>query len=152
MYSRIKKNSLLCNNLICLDKSCKKSLYIILITGLILIPILFINHKLYKNNVLNKILDKLEHNYTVFNYKMTGWVISHFILYLIIGFMCPNQFLLFFIIGILWETLEYIVVVLTGEKFWTNNNISFQYGDIIANTLGFILGAGIKLFFLKFIL
>jgi hypothetical protein len=145
----MKPFSLLCNNLICLDKSCKKSLYIILIIGFILIPILVVNNK---NNILNKTLDKLEHNYTLFSYKMTGWLISHFILYLIIGFMCPNQFLLFLIIGILWETLEYIVVILTGEKIWTNNKLSYQYGDIIANTLGYILGAGIKLLLLKFIL
>lgn len=148
----MKKFSLLCNNLICLDKTCKKSIYIILITGLILIPILFINHKLYKNNILNKVLNKLEDKYTLFNNKMSGWLISHFILYLIIGFMCPNQFLLFLILGTIWETLEYIVVTLTGEKFWTNNSISFQYGDIIANSLGYILGACIKLLLLKYIL
>ena len=74
---------------------------------------------------------------------------SHFILYFIVGLICHNQFLLFLLIGTGWELFEYISYLYTKNKFWTNNQTTFQYGDIIANTFGYLMGGIIKKIFLR---
>jgi hypothetical protein len=57
----------------------------------------------------------------------TYWHLSHFLLYVIIGFFCPNLFLLSISIGIIWEILEYLIKL---------DDIT----DIFFNIFGFIVG------------
>lgn len=118
-----------CNTLICLDKYCKSAIILIIITALcIIFPFIRIN------------LSYLDDYFNIFNYAIRGWVISHFVLYFIVGLLCHNQFLLFLLIGTGWELFEYSSYLYTKNKFWTNNQTTFQYGDIIANTLGYLIG------------
>ena len=58
---------------------------------------------------------------------LTNWHLSHLLLYIFIGFFCPNLFLLSFSIGVTWEILEYFI----GHHDFT---------DIIFNTIGFFIG------------
>jgi len=139
----------LCNKYICLDSRC-----IFILIFLFIIGIIGLGSGLYFNKNLGKVMRKIDSNFKylkifsllngthkIFNYHITGWIISHFLLYLIIGLICSTQFILFFVIGVLWEIIEYVIVYITDETFWTNNTHKFQYGDIIANTLGYLSGS-----------
>lgn len=128
---------ILCNNLFCLNKSCKITLLILIFIGFVIIPLMIYFNKSYNLKIM-KILDD---NYEIINYEISGWRLSHVITYFIIGLICPNQFLLFLLIGIIWEIIEYMFFYFSNNKFWTNNTNKFQYKDIIANTIGYIFGA-----------
>ena len=39
-----------------------------------------------------------------------SWMeLSHFFLHLLLGFLFPSKFLLFFTLGVIWEIIEYII-------------------------------------------
>ena len=67
---------------------------------------------------------------------VTHWHLSHLLLYVFIGFFCPNLFLLSFSIGVSWEILEYFV----------QQN---DFTDIIFNTIGFFIGYILNKLFTK---
>lgn len=72
------------------------------------------------------------------NPRVTIWSVTHFITFYIAGKMCPNQYLKYFIMGVLWEVFEKIYGIVTGkELYWTSNGIQGQISDIIVNTLGY---------------
>ena len=109
--------------------------------------------------------DILSYNFTS---HIDGWVVSHFISYIIIGFLFPETFYLSMFLGIMWELFE----VMTGiykprfmkgigdcgngfnkkekdKKFLLSDKNNSgkqtywwygQYEDVIANCLGFIVG------------
>jgi hypothetical protein len=41
-----------------------------------------------------------------YNGYLTNWTVSHFAVFLIVGFLCPTQIYTFIGIGILWEFIE----------------------------------------------
>jgi len=128
-------NLRLCNKYICLDRRCMITFLILLGVAIVI----FLNTLNIFGSFFNTFLN---HTFKLNkNLEIRGWLISHFLLYLIIGLICPNQFILFFIIGFAWEIFEYIYFSMTGNKFWTNGTTKFQYIDIIVNTLGYLSGS-----------
>lgn len=70
---------------------------------------------------------------------ITGWRLSHFVMYAIIGFLFPEKILLWFIVGLIWEVIELTLRNITNNDWWgtTTDYIT----DIIINLIGFIVGA-----------
>jgi len=72
--------------------------------------------------------------------RITLWSVSHFMTFFIIGKLCPNNYLLFFILGILWESFEKIYGIITNEQvYWTGGGSLGQATDIVMNMLGYHL-------------
>ncbi len=59
---------------------------------------------------------------------ITLWGVTHFVLYVILGALCPSLFYETFVLGVLFEVFEKI--------FWEGHDLL----DILLNTLGFIVG------------
>ena len=76
------------------------------------------------------------------------WQISHFILYFIYGFNCPNDFWFAFTLGTGYEIFELMMgIVWQGmnfSRYWTTGAKLINYNDIFANTLGYIAGSTLK--------
>ena len=60
---------------------------------------------------------------------ITGWNISHLLLYMIVGFLCPKLTILWLFIGILWEFLETFKEV-----------DCYDYTDMFYNITGLYIG------------
>ena len=78
--------------------------------------------------------DFLSMKYKPFKKNCDTWCLSHFIMYLLLGYYSPNYWYISFTISILWEYFE-----LYCEKLniHVTSNIP---GDIIINSLGLLLG------------
>jgi len=81
-----------------------KTLKVISFLGLVaIILIMFIKQ-------INDMLGGYENCYICtplhFNGYLSNWTISHFIVFLIIGYICPTHFYLIIFLGILWEIVE----------------------------------------------
>lgn len=86
--------------------------------------------------------------------KIDGWMVSHFIVYSIIGTLFPDTFIFSMIISVLWELFEYQMGYVDPKilkklgfcdrrKFSDNFHENWWYGqyeDIICNFIGFIFG------------
>lgn len=108
------------------------------------IPYLYFNgfSKIAENDVLNRILIRIKNN------RISGWGISHFIMYFIIGYLYPNCWIEATILGIIWELVECVL----GKIFVNNDNKpddstrkytlwwSGTFEDIILNSAGLICG------------
>ena len=70
---------------------------------------------------------------------VTPWRITHFLLYLVAGYIYPHKLVLFTSFGILWEFLEYLLRSCFTDPYWGEGWDYTQ--DIIANVSGFITGA-----------
>ena len=79
------------------------------------------------------------------------WQITHILLYMWHGYICPRDWLFALTIGTIFEIIEYILgnlessVGIKTEKYWTTGNNSLNTKDIIANSVGFIIGSSISL-------
>jgi len=129
-----------------------KIFIIVLLILFIHVIYLFVNYGLdYKNNDFMNI--KL-FNFPAFGEKCcSGWPISHFILFMILGMLFPDCGKLIITIGILWEGLEYAAgLYFSGFDMIrpkSQNNSNTQYSeqwlagnwyDIIFDVLGFLFG------------
>ena len=110
----------------------------------------------YRCRYIKKHTDMLE--FSLFKnskkYGIDGWVLSHYLFNLLIGFLYPYALRLTILLGSLWEVFEWYVgiykpKILNGIGFCESpsgnkkNNKVWWYGkwqDIIANTLGFLTG------------
>lgn len=86
-------------------------------------------------------------------YRFSYWPVSHFIMYLILGFFFPDCWLLLIILGILWEIIEFVFGIFE-RKFASNKQKKkltkrLQYasawwapqiGDILFNLAGLSIG------------
>jgi hypothetical protein len=82
--------------------------------------------------------------------------ISHFLIYFTIGLFLKNQYLLMFIISLLWEIFEYTISHtdytrqflikhwVIPEKYW-NEPFSNKFYDVIINMTGYSIGNMINL-------
>jgi hypothetical protein len=78
--------------------------------------------------------------------------INHFIIYYIFGLYFPKHYIFVFVISILWELFEYIIVTnntlyhltkkywFIPEKYW-NEKIQNSIIDICVNMLGYYLSS-----------
>jgi len=102
--------------------------------------------------------DILSKNYNFTNIKildnyLDGWALSHLILYFILGYFYPSEWLFLIIIGILCEVIEYILSFkyfnydcqLGGDDEKYNTWWYAQYEDVIMN----MFGIGLALLLLK---
>ena len=127
-------------------------IYILSIFLNIAIIILFISFLKCKNVFDNK-YDFLTRNYNFTNYDflneyLDGWGISHFILFAIMVYIFPKNWILILIIGIIWEFIE---ILLSYNKFLNCYLLNYgrkkytkwwygRYQDIIMNIFGIIFG------------
>lgn len=106
------------------------------------------------------------------NIYVDGWLLSHFVLFLFIGYKFPNSFCLSMIFGILWEIIEILIgtyepgilkgisncsaIDLKKENIInvnSNDNLNWFYGryeDMIIDFLGFVTGYFINSYKFKF--
>ncbi len=90
--------------------------------------------------------------------NLDGWWISHFVLYLVMGYLYPYSLRLSFIIGCIWEFIEFLAgkykpKILSSIGFCKSSKKGekdkiWWYGkweDVLINLLGLILGKTIRL-------
>lgn len=84
------------------------------------------------------------------------WVVSHFIFYLILGFLFPHLLFEFLIIGIVWEFFETAMMfyrdspLLESIKLLNKRDYYTMFGrvsDIAFNTSGLIIGWKLRQYF-----
>ena len=89
----------------------------------------------------------------------SGWLLSHFVLFFILGFFFPDCIALLIIAGVLWEIVEYVIGIIlkkrsNGEPSYTITGCNVQYKDvyitgslldIIADVSGIFIGVGLRL-------
>lgn len=78
--------------------------------------------------------DFLSMKYKPFNKNCDLWCVSHFIMYLFLGYFSPKYWYISFFLSILWEYFE-----LYCEKLNINVKSNIPE-DIIINSLGLLLG------------
>jgi hypothetical protein len=139
--------------------------YIYLVTGLSIVLYGVFLHYVGTKDVLNKVLVKLEVGDT--KYPFSFWPFSHFILYVILGFLFPDIPLELTVAGIAWEALESITGHALRSKYPEIRSRNFmdylkqqkpredkedtQYADwmsgslwdIVFNIIGLLVGMGV---------
>ena len=96
--------------------------------------------------------DILSKNYNFTNIKMLdnyfdGWALSHLILYFILAYFFPTEWIFLIIIGVIWEIIEHILSFkyfnydcqLSGADEKYKTWWYAQYEDIIMNMIGIAL-------------
>ena len=116
-----------------------------MIRGLCLLIIIVISIFLYGSYRCNHLDydDPLERKLHIL--ELDGWSLSHFILFMILGFFYPAYLPLWFVLGCLWELCEYIFKSVGGkrcqgvnprnDKWWYS-----RWSDIFVNTGGLLTG------------
>lgn len=98
----------------------------------------FLNNKKNKNEcVFNT------HKYKYYSGIFWGgcidrWHISHILLWIIIGLLSPNNYIIVIIISILWEYYEHLIPI-----YYCNGDYNRFYGryeDILLNIFGYSIG------------
>lgn len=75
------------------------------------------------------------------------WQITHILLYLWYGYICPSDWKFALMIGTLFEVLEFVIgntetiLGIDDKRYWTTGNNTLNTKDIIANTIGFSIGS-----------
>ena len=72
--------------------------------------------------------------YKLFKNECDLWCVSHFIMYLLLGYYSPKYWALSFVLSILWEYFE---VYLEKRNVYILSNVK---NDIITNSLGLFIG------------
>ena len=83
------------------------------------------------------------------------WPITHLLFYMVLGFFFPDCWLLILSVGVVWEGIEEAMAMFSGRESSSSAPLSesTQYSktwwggsltDILFNTVGFVIGAGIK--------
>lgn len=67
---------------------------------------------------------------------MNGWQLSHVVLYFVLGFIFPQLWFMFFLMGIVWEAIEELLGHITRDREWWKASAV----DIPLNTSGLLLG------------
>ena len=95
--------------------------------------------------------------FNINNSIINGWLISHFIVFMVAGYMYPDHFYFIMLIGICWEFIEmcigYIKYIPILKNIVYNNSLLGntlkakddnwwygQYEDIIVNIFGLVIG------------
>lgn len=123
-------------------------------------PIIVFFYGWYRCKHINNHKDLLE--FSLLNnsnkYGVDGWLLSHYLFFVMMGFIFPNTLRISVIMGLLWEIFEWYCGVykpkfLEGVGFCKSPSGSrgrgkvwwyWKWQDPIANTLGFITGKYMK--------
>jgi hypothetical protein len=109
----------------------------------ILISIIIVLIGYFRCNKNIKKYDIFSKNYNFTKYEfldnyLNGWGISHLILYFLLTFIYPDEWIFILMIGILWEFIEEFFSQL-DLKYCFKKNYEYwysRYEDIIMNSLG----------------
>jgi hypothetical protein len=72
---------------------------------------------------------------------MYGWPLSHMLLFFILGLASPRHWFVFFMLGVLWEIIEFVTNAIQWDsEYW----YAISY-DIVMNGVGLALGTGLGL-------
>ena len=75
----------------------------------------------------------------------TSWEISHIVMYITYGYICPNDYVFALIVGIGFEILEFILNHVWNDmhitNYWSSGANSINTKDIIINMIGFFIGS-----------
>ena len=71
--------------------------------------------------------------------KCDSWCVSHFIVYVLLGYFAPKFWYISFMVSILWEYIEYIL-----ESYPRCYLRSKGIDDIKTNTFGLVIGMIVK--------
>lgn len=121
---------------------------IVLIVGLAYFSVLYVLYGL-ENVASYDLLNQSYKNNVVGLGNIGGWSISHFVAFYIAGFLFPQQWVLIFILGVLWELVENIGAdlvnfeeksKLTDSNMYQNKWMCGNLSDIIFNSIGLFLG------------
>jgi hypothetical protein len=138
------------NNIICCNKPIKILILISIIIGFYNIILRY----LYKDKfIYHDILNKKIFNLDILENCCSGWTLSHFILFFILGLLFPDCIVVILIISVLWEFIEVFIGHYVNGNNWkrqitrNNGNIEYStnwwagsYKDILVNILGFMTG------------
>jgi hypothetical protein len=133
--------------MICNEKIC--AYHILLLVLLFIIVYGYVIKEYFKIDILEKKFAECE--------GCDLWALTHFTLYLILGYNFPSYYLLFFLIGVGYEFFEYYVGVSDNSFKYlgpmsSDGTQSWWYGrvsDIIFNTLGLISGMSLSPYEIK---
>lgn len=88
---------------------------------------------------------------------ISWWPVTHFLMYLILGFLFPNYWPVFVLVGIAWELFEYGVGKTmasfpdaTPKRFDRVMNVEYEtwiqgnWKDVLFNTAGLVVGVGLR--------
>lgn len=91
--------------------------------------------------------------------ELDGWSITHFLFYLYLGYTFPDYIIVSFIVGCIWELLEYYLSKTNPtwlKNFGNCNNFNIstdpdewwyaKFSDLIVNGLGLYIGYNIQLY------
>lgn len=138
------------------EKIINEPIKLIIILSIISILFICFGHK-FRDDVQVKLQKTL---FVLPSAKVDYWSISHFILFLLFGFIYPNHPLNFVMIGISWELIEdYLAsdknkrladctIQQNKNTFWCMGiQDDYWYGkwdDIIFNTFGYLVGQALR--------
>jgi len=74
-----------------------------------------------------------------FIYNENLWSIGHLILWILVGRFLLKNWLIFIILSLGWELIEYLLPYEVAKEVWGN-----RASDVIINTLGFYIGNRIR--------
>ena len=115
-----------------MDKQLQTLIYIYGITGFSLFIVVLIRTFYNKNSFMFRKYKLLN------NFNCDLMCFSHFIMYILLGYLAPNYWYISFTLSIIWEYLE---VYLSSIGIHIYSNVR---NDIITNTLGLIIGIILK--------
>ena len=117
---------------------------IILILLVIVTTITWFTVKELVNNKECLIGDNKKINGLFFNGCFDYYHILHVLLFIQIGILYPNNYLLIVIISIIWELYEHFMFKFIIKKSNCNDFICLRIEDIFLNLLGYLIGSNIK--------
>ena len=112
-----------------MDKHLNKLLLIYLLSGVLMLITVLIRTYLKKD--LNFMKFKITN-------KCNLWCLSHFIMYVLLGYNCYKYWYVSLIMSFIWE---YIEIILEKKNIYISSNID---NDLITNGLGLLFGILIK--------
>lgn len=88
----------------------------------------------------------------------SSWPLTHLVMYTVLGFLFPNLWPLFFVIGVIWEIMESSVCKVVGRKGHAMVRMEGRSGqleypfnwwqgswkDIVFNTAGLVIGISLR--------
>lgn len=117
---------------------------VILIILVIVITFTWFNVKELLNHKECLIGDNKKINGLLFNGCFDYYHILHVLLFIQIGILYPNNYLLIVIISIIWELYEHFMFKFIIKKSNCNDFICLRIEDIFLNLLGYFIGSNIK--------
>ena len=109
------------------------------VLGCFLIVLYSIPYNIYKYG--GEMPDSLREELAGENF-LSSWRLSHFLLHLIAGLLCPRSWWLWLLMGICWELTERTLALIFRDNWWGTNLAHLE--DIVANTAGFIVGFSLR--------